>query len=111
MSGGSFNYLCHKNLTDVLVSGMEDLHDMAEALDGLGHYAKAPAERTAALYERISLLRQEVDEEIQSLSPVWHALEWWRSCDWGADQFWKSVGAWEARNAEAVAFTTQERPS
>lgn len=99
MSGGSFNYLCHKDAEGIMASGMSDLRDMAEALADLGHYAKDPAERTATLLARIEEVQRELDAEVQTLAPVWHALEWWRSCDWGSDQFWIAVGEWRAIQA------------
>lgn len=100
MSGGSFNYLCHKDAQQIMDGGLGDLREMAEALEDLGYYAKEPAERTRALYDRFNEVLNELDAEVQALAPVWKAKEWWQSCDWGADQFWKMVGAWEARQAD-----------
>ena len=97
MSGGSFNYLCHKDVGGVLGEGREDLRSMAGALTELGHDARDVAERTAALLVKAD----EMQSEIDALSDVWHAVEWWRSCDYSREQVFIAIGRYRERERAA----------
>jgi hypothetical protein len=101
VSGGSFNYLCHKDVVQLLESGMADLEEMAVELEGLGHVAKAPAVRTRAVQSRLRAMQTELDAELRELEPVWQAVEWWRSCDWGRDQVLVAIGEYRERQRSA----------
>ena len=79
MSGGSYNYLCHKN-PEELVGGQSCVDEMAERLSGLGYAGDAARET----YELLLLIRQfETRAGLISerLYAVWRAVEWWDSCD------------------------------
>ncbi len=83
MSGGSYNYLCFKEI-DELINMQSDLQDMSDRLAGLG-YATDAARETQEL---IQIIRQSINrmEPIKKrLYGIWHAVEWWDSCDSGED--------------------------
>lgn len=96
MSGGSFNYLCHKDVGGVLGEGREDLRGMAGALAALGHDAKDVAERTAALLTKAD----EMQAEIEALADVWQAVEWWQSCDYSREQVFIAIGRYRERGSD-----------
>lgn len=87
MSGGSYNYLCFN--TDNVGGRRSDLAEMAERLEGLEWAGHA-----AAATRRLVVLLDLVEQEAASLSDVWHAIEWWDSCDWGKDQAREKVEPW-----------------
>lgn len=80
MSGGSFNYLCHKDASELLSSGLSDLRHMVDELRSLPG-AKAAYEDSL----RALVLAEEAQRRLQELAdglrPVWQSVEWWRSCD------------------------------
>lgn len=103
MSGGSFNYLCHKSATEIMESGRVDLAQMATELESLGHLARPVAEATRALADRLGEVERELDAEVARLEPIWHAVEWWRSCDWSKDQVFVAIGEWKERERSQVS--------
>jgi len=77
MSGGSFNYLCCKDvLTDYCD---EDLKNMVDKLVYLG-YPKLATE-TFGLYQKIQDIRKEIQEKQGKLNPIWEAVELYDSDD------------------------------
>ena len=74
MSGGSFDYLCYADIGDT----PDQLEHMLNELDNLG-YASIAAGRTRLIIELLRL----ANREAETLRPVWKAVEWWRSSDWG----------------------------
>jgi hypothetical protein len=91
MSGGSFNYLCHRSASDVFDG--DDLLAMATALETLGRVARDAAERTRKLHE----LQDHIAREIEALQDVWRAVEWWHSCDYGRDDVLVALGEYKAK--------------
>jgi hypothetical protein len=85
MSGGSFNYLCHKEADELLHGGHEDAEQMAGALAALG-YAEDAAKATIALLVEIREVSARLDRSLDAIRPVWKAMEWWQSCDWGENE-------------------------
>lgn len=90
MSGGSFNYLYCKETEDMFsdtaisdLSGMEDIllktnyTDIAKDIRRLIEYIKSARNRVEVLQE--------------NLKPVLKAVEWYESCDIGADSLAKAV--------------------
>jgi hypothetical protein len=59
---------------------------MCDALAALG-YAKDAAVESRALAARLNQIEVEVEVAMERLRPVWKAMEWWRSCDSGEEQF------------------------
>ena len=82
MSGGSFNYLCWAQPLDLL-NKRQDISDMVKALSDAGHIdAAAETETILLVLNHFEALMQ---ARIDRLSPVWKAIEWKRSGDWGKD--------------------------
>lgn len=102
MSGGSFNYLCYADAGELL-SRSEDLASMASELRALGYDARDVAERTESLLK----LRQHIADEVEALSSVWHAVEWWCSADWSREQVFIAIG--EYRERQKRSGTSQEQ--
>lgn len=92
MSGGSYDYLCHKTELDELAGYSAQVHidEMADRLTGLDEAvfpgAGAAAERTRALSEQLRIWQAHVRSVTELLEPVWRAVEWWDSGDWGSGQ-------------------------
>ena len=84
MSGGSFNYLCYVGDVGALVSRLSDLREMRDELDQHPWAAQA-AHDTRCLLADLRALDNAFAARIEALQPVWHAIEWWRSNDWGED--------------------------
>lgn len=87
MSGGSFNYLCNKDATDLLAERENSFAEMTVFLEENFPGTQA-AKDTRALFERYRGLQAELDSEpLRSLRDnVWHAVEWWKSGDYSHDQ-------------------------
>jgi hypothetical protein len=101
MSGGSFNYLYGiENLAELGDNhsgpSLDDLQAMAEFLAGLG-WADAAAGETR---EWLELAEREIPKRLRD---VWHAMEWWRSCDYGEDQARAEVQRYDETAAERRA--------
>ena len=88
MSGGSFNYLCHKDV-DELINNLETLEEMATRLIELGHTDAAKETFQVAQILRQSLVRVDVIKE--RLNGVWRAVEWYDSEDVGIDSVNKAI--------------------
>ncbi len=87
MSGGSYDYLCHKGVDELIGSSHDqaNLEAMAMRLVGLG-YAEDAARETEEL---LLILRQatvRLQTRLDRLSGIWKAIEWWDSCDSGEDE-------------------------
>jgi hypothetical protein len=83
MSGGSYNYLFAKDADDLLQSA-GDLREMANRLVGLG-YAEDAATETEELVTIVNQFRVRAQVRMHRLAAVWHAVEWWDSCDAGEE--------------------------
>lgn len=91
MSGGSYNYLCHKEVNE-LMGCDEMLNKMAERLSELGHHAASRATHMFVLELWKACNRLEVMRE--DLEGVWTAVEWFDSGDWGRESVDKAVSEW-----------------
>ncbi|OQB32244.1 MAG: hypothetical protein BWY07_02003 [Candidatus Hydrogenedentes bacterium ADurb.Bin170] len=98
MSGGSFNYLCYKDETDLFASEKE-LEHMADALAKVG-YADDAAKETLWLLLHIRQQRIRINVVISRLSGVWHDMEWWQDGDIGEDRFKKTLAEYRRENPE-----------
>lgn len=96
MSGGSFNYLCHAEDP----GQRSELDDMIIELATLGERhpaaAEAAAESRIVRAEGLSRLSDARDWPPQPLRSVWHAIEWWRSYDWGEDEVVEALTRYSA---------------
>ena len=79
MSGGSYNYLCHKESSD-LMNATGDIQAMADRLDELG-WANDAALETKELLSIIYQSLNKIDIISNRLSLVWRAVEWRDSGD------------------------------
>lgn len=82
MSGGSFNYLCYKQIEDLFTS-VDELEDMQKALIKYGY--EDIAEDTQRLIEYIKSAKCTVGVLKDMLQPVFHAVEWYESADYGKE--------------------------
>lgn len=105
MSGGSYDFLCHKDESDIFsCSAATALHDMANRLDALCPEAAA---ETRALFDGPGSLRHELSWRIGRLTDIWKAVEWVDSSDWGKDQLDHAVEQFRQRPAAPVTMTTE----
>lgn len=98
MSGGSFNYLCHTWDLDDLLTKMGDLEAMSQALAGLG-YAKDAARETEELLVILRQWQVRTEIRLEGLTPVWKAMEWWRSSDWSEDDLREELAKYRGEEA------------
>lgn len=96
MSGGSFNYLCNQFEPEKLFEYDGELSRMAGLLTTLEH-ADAAGETEDVIAE-IAAFRRRVTRRMNRLRDVWHAVEWWQSCDWGVDQVTDAVKTYRGLN-------------
>jgi hypothetical protein len=89
MSGGSYNYLCNRYLSN----DTEDVERMAARLRELGH--EDAAQRTEEVVGAMKLAAS-IQEE---LSDVWRAVEWIDSCDSSEGDERRAVEAWRAKRS------------
>lgn len=78
MSGGSFDYL-YVNANDVegLAKRQRHIEAMRDQLVELGF--DDVAAKTQDVLDRF----REIEQNAGELASVWHAVEWYVSCDWG----------------------------
>lgn len=82
MSGGSFNYLCYKEIPDLFYSE-DELEDMRKALIKYGY--EDIAKDTQRLVEYIKSAKCTIGVLKDMLEPVFHAVEWYESGDYGKE--------------------------
>ena len=84
MSGGSWNYLFCKDIDELMNgSSTELLQDMVDRLNSAGF--KDVAKDTQRLVEYIKLASIRIETLFETLSPVFKAVEWFDSGDWGEE--------------------------
>lgn len=90
MSGGSWNYLYSKDIDDIMQgSDIELLEEMADYLNQNGY--EDVAKDTRQLVEYIKSAKIRVETLFEMLSPVFKAVEWYCSVDWGKDSVDKAI--------------------
>lgn len=89
MSGGSYEYLYSAAENDTLESHREELERMRARLAELG------ATRAAWRTGEVIRLLDAAKADARQLEQVWHAVEWWDSCDWGEEQVREVLGNYE----------------
>ena len=94
MSGGSFNYLCHKELDDFF-QNTEELQSMADSLSEAG--AQDASVLTNSIVYQVNKTRAIVEPMMSDLYEVWHAMEWWRSGDYGDETFKEKLKEWREK--------------
>lgn len=93
MSGGSYDYLCHKDADEIL-GAAKDLRRMANRLDRV--CAEAAAE-TRAIFDGLGSTYSELEKRIDRLRDLWKAIEWRDSSDWGEQAVIDAVKAYLAK--------------
>lgn len=83
MSGGSFNYLYSKEIDD-LMNNTSDLEEMREYLISYGY--EDIAKDTQRLIEYIKSAECVIGTLKDMLEPVFHAVEWYESGDYGKER-------------------------
>nr|DAP25449.1 MAG TPA: hypothetical protein [Bacteriophage sp.] len=84
MSGGSWNYLFCKDIDELMNgSSTELLQDMVDRLNSAGF--KDAAKDTQRLVEYIKSASIRIETLFETLSPVFKAVEWFDSGDWGEE--------------------------
>lgn len=98
MSGGSWDYLYSKDIDELMNgSSTELLQDMADRLNSAGF--EDVAKDTQRLVEYIKSASIRIETLFEVLSPVFKAVEWYCSADWGKDRVDKAIE--EYRNGKA----------
>lgn len=103
MSGGSYDYLCFADESDVL-RRLESLQRMADRLDEVCPEAAA---ETRALFDGPKSLRAEVEARLKRLTDLWYAVEWRDSGDWGDTQLADAVEKFRAQGPAPDALVTE----
>lgn len=98
MSGGSYNYLCFADSSE-LGSKQEEIQKMASRLLELGFDDEAKETK------RIIDALRAVHKKAESLYHVWHAIEWMDSGDSGLEQVNESVSARRLKIARGFNIT------
>ena len=84
MSGGSWDYLYSKHIDELMNgSSTELLQDMADRLNSAGF--EDVAKDTQRLVEYIKSASIRIETLFETLSPVFKAVEWFDSGDWGEE--------------------------
>lgn len=102
MSGGSYNYLT--TAADVygiggLLQRQEDLRNMAHRLDGVCPEAAAETRlfvEGGTVEQQAASIFHGIDAHLARLQPLWKAVEWRDSNDWGEDRLLEAIAAYRA---------------
>lgn len=81
MSGGSFDYLCHREVDELFQC--ERLEPMITELIDMGY--KDAAKETMALKLLVDQTKVRMEVYLDRLRPVWKAVEWYCSGDSGME--------------------------
>lgn len=100
MSGGSWDYLYSKDV-DELMNGLstELLQDMADRLNSAGF--EDVAKDTQRLVEYIKSASIRIETLFEVLSPVFKAVEWFDSGDWGKEALNNEVLKYRKSNIDS----------
>lgn len=104
MSGGSFNYLCmvlDVHGTEELFRREVDLAEMAYTLHQISGTSAAWRD-TKQVIERLASIRRELDAIVKPLEPVWKAVEWERSGDWGMDRVVELISVYAVEHGSSI---------
>lgn len=100
MSGGSWNYLCYKDIDELMNgSSTELLQDMVDRLNSAGF--KDVAQDTQRLVEYIKSASIRIETLFEALSPVFKAVEWFDSGDWGEETLNNEVLKYRKSNIDS----------
>jgi len=94
MSGGSFNYLSYKDIDDLWYGAGPEWDWMLDELDKLCPEAAVNMRKIKTDHDEFIKQNQSLWNDLQ---PVLHAVEWWRSNDWGKDQVDEAIQTYHER--------------
>lgn len=97
MSGGSFNYLCYREVDD-LINSQDDLESMRNALIKYGY--EDIAKDTQRLIEYIKSARCTIETLGNMLEPVFHAVEWYESGDYSKETMIKVLEKYRKKEVD-----------
>jgi len=84
MSGGSYNYLCMKELSDFFYHGFgEEWEWMLDRLENLSPQAR---EEMESIQSSVREFEKKYEKRWNVLQPLLKAVEWKDSGDWGDEQ-------------------------
>lgn len=89
MSGGSYDYLYRRDVSEWLAGPPADAQRMADRLAELGYHDAAVAMNDLIVQSRIAKARME--PLLVRLAPVMKSVEWLDSGDWGQDSIDKAM--------------------
>lgn len=96
MSGGSYNYLCFKDASELLSgSHSDELRQMVDRLAGLGY--EDAAKSTEELIAVLSQCRARIQARVENLSSVFKAVEWMDSGDSVLDNLESVIEKWRSK--------------
>ena len=88
MSGGSYNYLCYEDGFEIH-NKRQELNEMRDRLTELGYLDAA--KETESILLMLDSFEVRIQARIDRLKDVWHAVEWYDSCDYGKDSVDESI--------------------
>lgn len=91
MSGGSLNYLCWKEWPEIC-GCQQDLETVERVLIEYGYTDIARDVRR--LIEYCLSAENRIDVLAEQLRDVFHAVEWYESCDYGKDELVRDLDAY-----------------
>ena len=94
MSGGSYNYLCYADPSDLLQKHGQDLRDMVSSLSAAG--ASDASKETETIIAILDHFRDRMQARVDRISGVWRAMEWWHSGDISEEQFKEALAEYRA---------------
>ena len=94
MSGGSYDYLCYKDLFE-LNSHREELNRMRDRLVELGHLDAA--KETESIILTLDSFKVRMVSRLERLKEVWRAVEWLDSGDSGKDYVDEAVKEYQEK--------------
>lgn len=102
MSGGSWNYLYSKDIEELMNdSTIELLQDMSDRLVALGY--TDVAQDTQRLTEYIKSANIRIETLFEMLSPIFKAVEWFDSGDWGEETLNNEVLKYRKSNFDSYS--------
>lgn len=101
MSGGSFDYLCHKEADDFVAWIPDSIREMVDALAAYDTpEAKAASKHTARVVLQLEAWQRLMDEHLKMLRPIWKAVEWHHSSDYSKDAVHEALAAYALGESE-----------
>lgn len=88
MSGGSYNYLCYTDSSDIS-NKIDDLKEMAIRLRSLGF--DDACEDTLRVVNLVKDYEDELQKQINKMYHVWRGVEWMDSGDLGMEELKQDI--------------------